>query len=161
MSVDVVSSVPGEMFTQMRTALVNERIQAFTDSPDKPFAPTLMHRDVLEFATIDGARACALDHKVGSITPGKQADIVFIRTDQINIAPLIDPAAAVVICADTSNVDSAFVAGNAVKRDGKLVGVDVKRSIAALEQSRDYLLDKAGMLPDWLEPPVVAQLTDS
>jgi 5-methylthioadenosine/S-adenosylhomocysteine deaminase len=150
LSVDVVSSVPGEMFTQMRTALVFERIQAFTDTPDLPFAPTLTHRDVLEFATIDGARACGLDHKVGSITPGKEADLVLIRTDQINVAPLIDPATTVVVFADTSNIDSVFVAGRAVKRDGKLVGVDVPRALGLLEQSRDYLLEKAGMLPEWL-----------
>ena len=55
LSVDVVSSVPGEMFTQMRTALAYDRILEFTDTPDEAFAPTLTHRDVLEFATIDGA----------------------------------------------------------------------------------------------------------
>jgi 5-methylthioadenosine/S-adenosylhomocysteine deaminase len=150
LSVDVVSSVPGEMFSQMRTALVFERIQAFTDTPDLPFAPTLSHRDVLEFATIDGARACGLDHKVGSITPGKEADLVCIRTDQVNVAPMIDPVATVVVFADTSNIDSVFVAGRAVKRDGKLVGVDLPRALSLLGQSRDYLLEKAGMLPDWL-----------
>jgi cytosine/adenosine deaminase-related metal-dependent hydrolase len=148
--VDVVSSVPGEMFSQMRTALVFERIQAFTDTPDLPFAPTLGHRDVLEFATIDGARACGLDHKVGSITPGKEADLVLIRTDRINLAPVIDPVATVVVFADTSNVDSVFVAGRAVKRNGQLVGVDLARAFSLLEQSRDYLLEKGGMLPDWL-----------
>src|SRR5229473_646130 len=66
LSVDVVSSVPGEMFTQMRTALVHERIGAFTDTPDEAFEPTLTHKDVLELATIGGARACALENKVGS-----------------------------------------------------------------------------------------------
>ena len=79
LSVDVVSSVPGEMFTQMRTALVYSRILEFTDTPDEAFAPKLTHRDVLEFATIDGARACALEDKVGSLTPGKQADIVLLE----------------------------------------------------------------------------------
>ena len=91
LSVDVVSSVPGEMFTQMRTALVHERIGAFTDTPDEAFAPTLTHRDVLEFATIDGARACALDDKVGSLTPKKQADIVLLNVNAINTAPMVDP----------------------------------------------------------------------
>lgn len=156
LSVDVVSSVPGDMFTQMRTALVYERIQAFTDTPDEPFAPTLTHRDVLEFATLDGARACGLDHKVGTLTPGKEADIVLIRTDQVNVAPLIDPVATVVVCADTSNVDSVFVAGKAVKRDGRLVGVDLARTRRLLEESRDYLLGKAGMLPEWLGTASVA-----
>ena len=91
LSVDVVSSVPGEMFTQMRTALVHERIGAFTDTPDEAFAPTLTHRDVLEFATIEGARACALEDKVGSLAPKKQADIVLLKVNAINTAPMVDP----------------------------------------------------------------------
>jgi 5-methylthioadenosine/S-adenosylhomocysteine deaminase len=150
LSVDVVSSVPGDMFTQMRTALVQERILSFTHTPDIAFAPTLTDRDVLEFATIDGARACALDHKVGTLTPGKQADIILVRTDQINVAPFIDPVATVVICADTSNIDSVFVAGRAVKRNGQLVGVDMARMVRLVESSRDYLLSQSGLLPDWL-----------
>jgi 5-methylthioadenosine/S-adenosylhomocysteine deaminase len=150
LSVDVVSSVPGDMFTQMRTALVQERVLAFTETPDEAFAPTLSYRDVLEFATIDGARACALDHKIGSIAPGKQADLVLIKSDRVNVAPLIDPVATVVVSADTSNVDSVFVAGRAVKRDGNLVDVDLPRALVLLEESRDHLLGKAGLLPDWL-----------
>jgi len=150
LSVDVVSSVPGDMFTQMRTALVQERILSFTHTPDIAFAPTLTDQDVLEFATIEGARACALDRKVGTLTPGKQADIILIRTDQINVAPFIDPVATVVICADTSNVDSVFVAGRAVKRNGQMVGVDMSRMVRLVERSRDYLLGQSGLLPDWL-----------
>jgi cytosine/adenosine deaminase-related metal-dependent hydrolase len=150
LSVDVVSSVPGDMFTQMRTALVQDRILSFPPTPDVAFAPTLTHRDVLEFATIDGARACALDGKTGSLKPGKQADIILIRTDQINVAPMIDPVATVVVCADTSNVDSVFVAGRAVKRNGQLVDVDVSRMVGLVERSRDYLLGKSGLLPAWL-----------
>jgi 5-methylthioadenosine/S-adenosylhomocysteine deaminase len=155
-SVDVVSSVPGEMFTQMRTALVAERILAFTDTPDEPFAPTLTHRDVLEFATIEGARACGLEAKVGSLAPGKQADLVLLRTDRVNVAPLIDPVTTAVVFADTSNVDSVFVAGKAVKRNGGLVGHDLDRVFDLLDQSRDYLLGKAGMLPAWVAAPATA-----
>jgi 5-methylthioadenosine/S-adenosylhomocysteine deaminase len=156
LSVDVVSSVPGEMFTQMRTALVYERILAFTETPDEPFAPRITHRDVLEFATIEGARACGLDAKVGSLAPGKQADLVLLRTDRINVAPLIDPVTTTVVFADTSNIDSVFVAGKAVKRDGELVGHDLNRVFGLLEESRDYLLTEAGMLPDWAAAPATA-----
>jgi cytosine/adenosine deaminase-related metal-dependent hydrolase len=144
------------MFTQMRTALVYERILAFTDTPDEPFAPTLTHGDVLEFATIEGARACGLEAKIGSLAPGKEADLVLLRTDQVNVAPLIDPVTTIVVFADTSNVDSVFVAGKAVKRDGQLVGHDLKRVFAHLEESRDYLLSNAGMLPDWAAAPATA-----
>ena len=150
LSIDVVSSVPGEMFTQMRTALVQERILAFTETPDVAFAPTLTHRDVLEFATIDGARACALDHKIGTITPGKQADIVLVRTDQVNVAPVIDPVATVVICADTSNIDTVFIAGRIVKHNGQLVRVDLPRLLQRLADARDHLLSKAGVIPQWV-----------
>ena len=150
LSIDVVSSVPGEMFTQMRTALVQERILAFTETPDTAFAPTLTHRDVLEFATVDGARACALDHKVGTITPGKQADVILVRTDQVNVAPIIDPVATVVICADTSNIDTVFVAGRILKHNGQLVRVDMPRLLQRLNDARDYLLSNAGVIPKWI-----------
>ena len=150
LSIDVVSSVPGEMFTQMRTALVQERILAFTETPDTAFAPTLTHRDVLEFATIEGARACALDQKIGTLTPGKQADIVLIRTDQVNVAPVIDPVATVVICADTSNIDTVIVAGRIVKQNGQLLRVDLPRLLQRLANARDHLLSKAGMIPQWV-----------
>jgi cytosine/adenosine deaminase-related metal-dependent hydrolase len=156
LSVDVVSSVPGEMFTQMRTALVAERIGAFTDTPDVAFAPTLSHRDVLEFATIDGARACALDDRTGSLAPGKQADIVLLNTAAINTAPMVDPAATIVVFADTSNVDSVFVAGRAVKRNGKLVDADLAGVLRQLEESRNHILSRGDLLPAWASTPVAA-----
>jgi cytosine/adenosine deaminase-related metal-dependent hydrolase len=149
LSVDVVSSVPGEMFSQMRTALVYDRILEFTDTPDEAFAPTITHRDVLEFATVDGARACGLDEKVGSLTVGKQGDIVLLKTDAINTAPVVDPIGTIVIFSDTSNVDSVFVAGNAVKRNGQLVGHDLKGVFRKLDESRNYILGEGGLRPDW------------
>jgi cytosine/adenosine deaminase-related metal-dependent hydrolase len=149
LSVDVVSSVPGEMFTQMRTALVYDRILQFTDTPDDAFAPTLTHKDVLEFATIDGARACGLDEKVGSLSPGKQGDIVLLKADAINTAPVVDPIGTIVIFSDTSNVDSVFVAGQAVKRKGELVGHDLEQVFRRLDDSRNHILGEGGLLPDW------------
>jgi cytosine/adenosine deaminase-related metal-dependent hydrolase len=156
LSVDVVSSVPGEMFTQMRTALVHERILAHTDSPDDAFAPTLTHRDVLEFATIEGARACALDDRVGSLAPGKQADLVLLETRAVNTAPVIDPAATIVAFADTSNVDSVFVAGRAVKRNGRLLGAELDRIFERLDESRNHILSGGELLPDWAAESIAA-----
>jgi cytosine/adenosine deaminase-related metal-dependent hydrolase len=150
LSIDVVSSVPGDMFTQMRTALVQERILAFTDTPDIAFAPTLTHRDVLEFATIVGAHACALDHKIGTIKTGKQADIILVRTDQVNVAPVIDPVATVVICADTSNIDTVIVGGRIVKHNGQLIRLDLPRLLDRLSNARDHLLSHAGVIPKWI-----------
>ena len=140
---------PGEMFTQMRTALAYDRILEFTDTPDIAFAPKLTHKDVLEFATIDGARSIMLEDKVGSLTPGKQADIVLLKTNAINTAPMLDPTATIVVFSDTSNVDSVFVAGNAVKRNGELVGVDLDKVFRTLDESRNHILGAGGLLPDW------------
>jgi 5-methylthioadenosine/S-adenosylhomocysteine deaminase len=149
LSVDVVSSAPGDMFTQMRTALVYDRILEFTDTPDEAFAPKVTHRDVLEFATIDGARVCGLGDKVGSLTVGKQGDIVLLKTAAINTAPVIDPIGTIVVFSDTSNVDSVFVAGRAVKRNGELVGVDLRSAYRKLDESRNHILGEGGLLPEW------------
>jgi 5-methylthioadenosine/S-adenosylhomocysteine deaminase len=156
LSVDVVSSVPGEMFTQMRTALVYSRILEFTDTPDEAFAPRLTHRDVLEFATIDGARACGLEDRVGSLTPGKQADVVLLNVNAINTAPMLDPIGSIVVFSDTSNVDSVFVAGRAVKRRGKLVDGNLDNVFAKLDESRNHILSAGGLLPDWAAETVAA-----
>ena len=133
----------------MRTALVFERIGAHTDTPDEPFAPKLTHRDVLEFATIEGARACALEDKVGSLTPKKQADIVLLNVNAINTAPMVDPIGTIVVFSDTSNVDSVFVAGQAVKRNGKLVDVDLSKTFSKLDESRNHILGEGELLPEW------------
>jgi cytosine/adenosine deaminase-related metal-dependent hydrolase len=137
------------MFTQMRTALVYSRILEFTDTPDEAFAPKLTHRDVLEFATIEGARACALEDRVGSLSPGKQADIVLLQTNAINTAPVLDPVGTIVVFSDTSNVDSVFVAGRAVKREGKLVDHNLDNVFAKLDESRNHILSAGDLLPDW------------
>jgi cytosine/adenosine deaminase-related metal-dependent hydrolase len=133
----------------MRTALVFERIGAHTDTPDEAFAPTLSYRDVLEFATIEGARACALEDKVGSLTPKKQADIVLLNVNAINTMPMVDPIGTIVVFSDTSNVDSVFVAGQPVKRNGKLVDTDLRKTFQELDESRNHILGDGGLLPDW------------
>jgi len=83
---------------------------------------------VLEFATIEGARTIGLSHKTGSLTPGKEADLITLRTDRLNVFPLNDPIGAVVVGADTGNVDSVFVAGRAMKRNGQLLNVNLERA---------------------------------
>jgi 5-methylthioadenosine/S-adenosylhomocysteine deaminase len=145
LSVDVETNVPGDFFTQMRGAISLQRVliyeQMLAGKEDLP--PVLNARDVLEFATIEGARANGLDHKVGTLTPGKEADIIMLRTDSVNIFPINDPLGAVVWGMDTSNVDSVFVAGKALKRDGKLIGVDLDRVRKMAYDSRDYVVEKS------------------
>jgi cytosine/adenosine deaminase-related metal-dependent hydrolase len=100
--------------------------------------------EVLACATIEGARANGLDSTVGSLTPGKQADLVMLRTDRINVSPLNDPATAVVTGMDTGNVDTVVIGGRVMKRHGELLHVDwpaVRRTAA---ESRDFVIAKSG-----------------
>lgn len=152
LSVDVETNVPGDMFTQMRSAIALQHALIFDQklAGKENLPPFLTARDVLEFTTIEGARANGLADKVGSLTPGKEADIILLRTDQINIAPINDPIGAVVWGMDTSNVDSVFVAGKALKRNGQLVNVDLDRARRLATESRDYVVEKSGFkLPEF------------
>ena len=93
---------------------------------------------------------------MGSLTPGKQADIVLLQTNAINTAPMVDPLGTIVVFSDTSNVDTVLVAGKAVKRGGELVDVDLDLTFAQLDESRNAILSKGGLLPEWAAEPAEA-----
>jgi cytosine/adenosine deaminase-related metal-dependent hydrolase/ribose/xylose/arabinose/galactoside ABC-type transport system permease subunit len=139
LSVDVETNVPSDLFNQMRSVLTLQRAIATAEGK----AP-LSTREVLACATIEGARANGLDHEVGTLSPGKQADLVLLRTDRMNVTPLGDPTTAVVSGMDTGNVDTVLIAGRVMKRGGRLLHVDwpaVRRMAAA---SRDHVVAKSG-----------------
>ncbi|HEX8858502.1 MAG TPA: amidohydrolase family protein [Actinomycetes bacterium] len=146
LSIDVVTTAPGDMFTQMRSAFGCERArvneiawQANTEVPET----MLTARQMLEMATINGARVAGVEDRAGSLTPGKKADVVLIDAGALNVAPVIDPVAAVTLSADVSNVDTVIVNGVVRKRDGKLLA-DVDNARRLVEASRDYLLGATG-----------------
>ena len=160
-SIDVVTSIGGDMFGAMRALLAGTRAvvnNAALEAKETVDTLPLMTRDVLEFATLDGANASKLGHKTGSLTPGKQADIVLIGTDSLNMFPINHAPGAVVEAAHIGNVDTVFVAGKVMKRHGKLIGVDLKALRARVEQARDDLFARAGVPTDgsWLPKPYVA-----
>ena len=98
LSVDVETSVPNDFFTQMRTvfSLQKNEVWARRLAGDKNPPKFLTVREVLEFATIEGARANGLDKKIGTLTPGKEADIILLRTDRLNVMPMNNAVGAVV-----------------------------------------------------------------
>jgi cytosine/adenosine deaminase-related metal-dependent hydrolase len=105
-------------------------------------------RKILEMATIAGAAPVELDGKAGMLSPGKLADIVMLRMSSLNYFPVNDPAAAVVMAADTSCVDAVFVNGKAVKFNGRLVDQALEKRVLRLAlESRNWLYDKAGLTP--------------
>jgi 5-methylthioadenosine/S-adenosylhomocysteine deaminase len=142
-----------DMFTIMRStftlqrALASERVLAGDGAAPK----LLTSREVLEFATINGARGARLERKVGSLVPGKEADIIMLSANSINVMPLNNAYGAVVTLMDTSNVRNVFVAGNVKKWNGRLVGADVAELGRRIDQSRDGLLARAKQRPDLFE----------
>ena len=152
LSVDVETNMAADMFTVMRStftlhrALLNEKVLA----GERNVPPLLTVRQVLEMATIQGARDAHLDKKIGTLTPGKDADLIMLRTDTINVVPLNNAAGAVVTLMDTSNVDTVFIAGKLMKRNGQLVGVDLGKIRRAVEASREAVLTRAGVKPNRL-----------
>ncbi|HET9909716.1 MAG TPA: amidohydrolase family protein [Anaerolineales bacterium] len=150
-SVDTETNTPNDMFTQMRSVNSLQHAMIFDRKLEgkRNLPPFMNSRDVIECATIEGARANGLLHKTGTLTPGKEADLILLRTDRPNILPVNDPIGAVVWGMDTSNVDSVFVAGNALKRNGKLLNVDLDDLRKKAYQSRDYVLAQSGFrLPE-------------
>jgi cytosine/adenosine deaminase-related metal-dependent hydrolase len=143
LSIDVCTGIGGDMFTAMRTTLAMQRAldnDEVIRAGGTPSHLELTARDILEFATIEGARTLGLADRTGSVTPGKEADLVLLRTDRLNMMPVNNPVAAVTLAANSSNVDSVMVAGRFVKLAGELVQVDVHKVREVVEASRDYLV---------------------
>ena len=94
----------------------------------------------MEIATIGGARALSLDSKIGSITPGKDADLILIRTDTVNMVPVIDPVASVTFYANVGDVDTVMVQGKILKQNGQLVRADWPGTARKLKESSDRIV---------------------
>ena len=103
---------------------------------------------MLRYATINGARDLRLEKKVGSLTPGKEADILILDAEAINVAPLNHVPGAVVSLMERSNVETVIVAGKIRKWKGRLLDVNLNRLRREIESSRDYLFSAAGIAQD-------------
>lgn len=143
---DMVSLNSGDMFAPMRLALhfqrcaINSEINARGEMPDYH---SLNSRDVLRWATQSGADACGLGSKVGSLSEGKEADIVVIGPHGLNLTPLADPAGGIVTMANAGNVEAVLVGGRIVKEGGLLVTHDPRSLATLIEGSREFLFDAA------------------
>ena len=146
LSVDVECNQPGDFFSQMRSAFALQRMfaheRAFDNAQPPPALATT--RDAVRWATINGAAANGLSHRTGSLSIGKQADIILLRTDLINVMPLNNAYGAVALGMDTSNVDTVIVDGRIMKRHGRLVGVDQARLQQDLNAARTHVLSSCG-----------------
>lgn len=149
LSVDVETSVPNDFFNQMRSLFTQQKNEVWERklSGDKNPPKFLTVRETLEFATIEGARANGLDKKIGTLTPGKEADIILLRHDMLNVMPMNNAVGAVVTSMGPQNVDTVLIAGKIMKRAGKLVGVDMNRLTRLAEEAKARVYKAAGV-PD-------------
>jgi 5-methylthioadenosine/S-adenosylhomocysteine deaminase len=115
----------------------------------------LTSRDVLEFATLQGAKACGLDHKIGSLTPGKEADIVLLNTNSMNLIPVNNAIGAVVEFSNVGNINTILIAGKVKKKNGKLLGIDFPAFRKRVDAHRDALFERAHAPTDgsWIVRP--------
>jgi 5-methylthioadenosine/S-adenosylhomocysteine deaminase len=143
LSGDTETKCTGDMFTQMKMTFAYYRHWTAGGHSRVENPVPIKLRDVLEFATIQGARAAGLEDKVGSLRPGKQADLVCLRATDLNVGPALDPVAAVVMAAHEGNVDSVMVAGRFVKRHGVMTGIDVSAVYRAALASQQRILARA------------------
>jgi 5-methylthioadenosine/S-adenosylhomocysteine deaminase len=133
LGVDVVTTVGGDMFSVMRAGLLTSYLAP---------GPHITPGDLLRMATLDGAIALGLGDQVGSLKVGKQADVVLLRADDLNLACAHDPIGTVVTAAHPGNVDTVLVAGKVVKQGGKLVGHDLSDVHAKAREAAEYVTAK-------------------
>jgi 5-methylthioadenosine/S-adenosylhomocysteine deaminase len=148
------SDLFGEMhalFGQQRSAMRYRRLRGEANVP----APISVEA-VLEAATVNGARAVGLDGSIGTLTPGKQADIIMVRTNGVAVFPVTNVIGTIVQAVERSDVDTVMVAGAIRKRASKLVGVDVAKLTADVTASRNFLLEASGYRPDLFGPSTAA-----
>jgi 5-methylthioadenosine/S-adenosylhomocysteine deaminase len=154
-SPDTTVANPTDLFWVMRAIVLLERNRVFGptfESGSQPLTSHLTAREMLELATQAGADAVWLGDRVGSLTPGKDADIVLVRASDLNLQPLNDPATALVYGANRGNVDTVLVAGELVKRGGRIVHVDPAAVLAEANAARDRVYERAagdGYRPAW------------
>ena len=157
LSVDTCTNVSGDLFTIMRATLSAARGDSNREIIGTGVMPTevvLSTADVLEFATLQGARANGLDVSTGSLAVGKEADIVVINTDAPNLIPLNYAPGAVVMGAHAGNVEMVLVGGRFVKRDFRLIDMDLAHLKRRAEALRDSLFERIGAKTGRWFPPL-------
>jgi 5-methylthioadenosine/S-adenosylhomocysteine deaminase len=149
LSADVDTNMTPDMFTLMRSGFTLQRAllhaRALAGETDLP--PLLTCQQVLEMATVAGAVSAGLGDKVGTLTPGKEADIILLNARALNTWPLNNAPGSVVTMMDTSNVDTVFIGGRLKKWRGELVGVPVSRLLDRIEAARDRVLARIQSVP--------------
>jgi cytosine/adenosine deaminase-related metal-dependent hydrolase len=153
---DIISLNAGDLMSQIHLALQDCRVRAndpYNDKGEMPLTLAVDSLTALEWGTVNGAIALGLESRIGSLSPGKQADLLVIATDEPNLWPLPRDPGAVVFHTHPSDIRTVFIAGKAVKQDGRLVGVDYGSARRFAEESHNWLLNKTLESSGCILPP--------
>ena len=152
LGVDLESSISGDLFSVARMALASQRAidnaESRASTGQLPTTSSIHCREALEWITIEGARMLKMEDRIGSLTPGKQADVILVRADDLNMWPVHDPVTSVVMQASVANVDTVLIAGEFRKRHGRLLYPQLELRKQQLLSSGQRILDELGLLPE-------------
>jgi hypothetical protein len=146
LSPDVDTNMTTDPFSLMRgafclqRALANDLAFPISNPGGLPIPQLVTSRQVIEMATIAGAASCRLHDKIGTLTPGKEADIVVLDAHNINITPMNNVPGTVVTMMNPRHVRDVLIAGKVVFRNGNLVGWNVRKLVNDIENARDRTL---------------------
>jgi 5-methylthioadenosine/S-adenosylhomocysteine deaminase len=126
-----------DMFSIMRLMLQLNHLRSMDVLEVQP-------RRILELATLDGAKDLGISDRVGSLTPGKRADLILVRTSDLNVAPFINPALLLVQQAQPHNVDTVVIDGRILKHKGELVALDAEEVVRKAAESFHSARKRAG-----------------
>lgn len=149
LSSDTETNMTADMFSLMRSAfslqrmMIHERARA----GEQDLPPFLTCNQVLQMATLAGAAAAQLDHKIGTLAPGKEADMIMLDARAANSAGFNNVPGAVVTLMDATNIVNVLVAGEAKKWNGKLVGVDMSSLASQIERSQERIFARIRSKP--------------
>jgi cytosine/adenosine deaminase-related metal-dependent hydrolase len=145
--IDITSNNPADMFQQMRLLIQAQR-HLENEGQEGPRASVARRcAEVLEMATMGGAEAVGLKDVIGSITPGKRADLLITRCDSTRLTPVHDPIAALVLYANGSDIDTVFIDGKPVKSGGKFVDVNWPSVRGELRDSAKSIMTRSMKAP--------------
>jgi cytosine/adenosine deaminase-related metal-dependent hydrolase len=132
----------GDLFCAMRATLGADRSREHLEAHARQETVTNHHlraEEVVDWATRGGSRALGMDERIGSLEPGKKADVVLVKNDASPVMfPILHPYGHVAFQAQRADVHTVLVDGRVVKSEGKLVGVDLAHARQAIDETVEY-----------------------
>lgn len=146
LGVDLESVLAGDMIGVARIALGMQRALDNAESRRRtspiPSTSTIRVRQALSWITIEGAKMLGLDHRIGSLAPGKQADITLIDARALHLQPVHDPAATVIMQAGRGDIEAVLIAGRFAKRDGRLLADGLNEKLERLAAAGTRIVEE-------------------